>query len=120
MYEQDARGGHRAGSVSSVRAVVAAILTVAACLYVAAKRLLLAGVPDWMRVLRRADDSTSMDRRTGAVRSVQSAEVVLPTDRIDSLWTPLYLERLARTYWRVLSRAPLRLLPPPHHQPRRP
>jgi len=110
MYEQDARGGHRAGSVSSVRAVVAAILTVAACLYVAAKRLLLAGVPDWMRVLRRADDSTSMDRRTGAVRSVQSAEVVLPTYRIDSLWTPLYLERLARTYWRFLSRATLGLI----------
>jgi hypothetical protein len=61
-------------------------------------------------VLRRADDSTSMDQRTGAVRSVQSAEVILPTDRIDSLWSPLYLERLARTYWRFLSRATLGLI----------
>jgi hypothetical protein len=48
-----------------------------------------------------------MDRQTGAVRSVQSAEVVLPADRIDALWSPLYLERLARTYWRFLSRATL-------------
>jgi hypothetical protein len=93
-----------------VRAVAAAIVAVAAGLYVAARKLLLAGVPDWMRVLREADDSTSMDARTGAVRSVQSAEVVLPTDRIDSLWSPLYLERLARTYWRFLSRATLGLI----------
>src|SRR3954454_4918844 len=63
-----------------------------------------------MRVLREADDSTSMDPETGAVRSVQSAEVVLPADRIDSLWSPLYLERLARTYWRFLSRARLGLI----------
>jgi hypothetical protein len=110
MYARGARRGHRAGSVPSVRAVAAAILAFAACLYVAARRLLLAGMPDWMRVLRRADDSTSMDERTGAVRSVQSAEVVLPTDRIDSLWSPLYLERLARTYWRFLSRASLGLV----------
>jgi hypothetical protein len=93
-----------------VRPVAAAIVAVAAGLYVAARRLLLAGVPDWMRVLRRADDSTAMDPSTGAVRSVQSAEVVLPADRIDSLWSPLYLERLARTYWRFLSRATLGLI----------
>jgi hypothetical protein len=87
--------------------VAAAIVAVAAGLYVAVRRVLRSGVPDWVRVLREADDSTSMDRRTGAVRSVQSAEVVLPADRIDALWSPLYLERLARTYWRFLSRATL-------------
>ena len=86
-------------------AVAAAIAALAASLYVAARRLLRAGIPDWMRVLREADDSTAMDPRTGAVRSVQSAEVVLPADRLDSVWSPLYLERLARTYWRFLSRA---------------
>jgi hypothetical protein len=93
-----------------VPAVPAAIAAVVAGLYVAARKLLLARVPDWMRILRREDDSTSMDPRTGAVRSVQSAEVVLPADRIDSLWSPLYLERLARTYWRFLSRATLGLI----------
>jgi hypothetical protein len=90
--------------------MAAAIAAVAAGLFVAARRLLRAGIPDWMRVLREADDSTSMDPSTGAVRSVQSAEVVLPADRIDSLWSPLYLERLARTYWRFLSRATLGLV----------
>jgi hypothetical protein len=98
-------GGHRAGSVRAVPAVAAAIAAVVAGLYVAVRRHLLAGIPDWVRVLREADDSTSMNPRTGAVRSVQSAEVVLPAERIDALWSPLYLERLARTYWRFLTRA---------------
>jgi hypothetical protein len=93
-----------AGSVRVVRAVAAAIVAVFAGLYVAARRM-LPSVPDWVRVLREADDSTSMDPRTGAVRSVQSAEVVLPADRIDALWAPVYLERLARTYWSFLTRA---------------
>jgi hypothetical protein len=93
-----------------VPAVAAAIAALTAGLYVTARRLLRAGIPDWMRVLRRADDSTAMDPRTGAVRSVQSAEVVLPADRLDSVWSPLYLERLARTYWRFLSRATLGLI----------
>jgi hypothetical protein len=95
-----------AGSVPVVRAAAAAIAALAAGLYVAVRRLLPA-VPDWVRVLREADDSTSMDPVTGAVRSVQSAEVVLPADRIDALWTPGSLERLARTYWRFLTRATL-------------
>jgi hypothetical protein len=92
-------------------ALPAAILAAFGGLYLAARRLFGAGtVPEWMRVLRDADDSTAMDRRTGAVRSVQSAEVLLPADRIDALWSPLYLERLARTYWRFLTRATLGLI----------
>jgi hypothetical protein len=93
-----------AGSVPIVRAAAAAIVAVVAGFYVAVRRL-LPTVPDWVRVLREADDSTSMDPSTGAVRSVQSAEVVLPADRIDALWAPVYLERLARTYWDFLTRA---------------
>lgn len=87
-----------------MRAVAVAIVAVVAGFYVAVRRL-LPGVPDWVRVLREADDSTAMDPRTGAVRSVQSAEVVLPADRIDAVWAPVYLERLARTYWSFLTRA---------------
>jgi hypothetical protein len=89
-----------------VRAAAAAIAALIAGGYVAIRRL-LPDIPDWVRVLRQADDSTTMDPRTGAVRSVQSAEVVLPADRIDALWSPLYLERLARTYWRFLTRVSL-------------
>ena len=92
-------------------ALAAAVAAAFGGLYVVVRRAFRAGtIPDWMRVLRDADDSTAMDRRTGAVRSVQSAEVVLPADRIDALWSPLYLERLARTYWRFLTRATLGLV----------
>jgi hypothetical protein len=91
-------------------AVAVAIIAVAGGTYLAVRRRLVAGVPDWLHVLREADDATVMDRRTGAVRSVQSAEVVLPADRIDALWNPASLERLARTYWRFLSRATLGLV----------
>jgi hypothetical protein len=89
-------------------ALAAAIAAAVGGLLLVARRLARgAAVPDWMRVLRDADDSTAMDERTGAVRSVQSAEVLLPAERLDALWSPLYLERLARTYWRFLTRATL-------------
>jgi hypothetical protein len=93
-----------AGSVPLVRAVAVAIVAVVTGLYVAVRRL-RPSIPEWVRVLREADDSTAMDPSTGAVRSVQSAEVVLPAGRIDALWAPVYLERLARTYWDFLTRA---------------
>jgi hypothetical protein len=41
----------------------------------------------------------------GAVLSVQSADVWLPTDTLAASWTAENLERLARTYWHHLSRA---------------
>jgi hypothetical protein len=53
---------------------------------------------------------TSLDDETGAVRSVQSAEVLLPTDAVQRVWSPEYLERLAATYWRFLERATLGLI----------
>ncbi len=46
---------------------------------------------------------TTMDER-GAVRSVQAADITLPAQTLELLWTPMHLERLARTYWRYLSR----------------
>lgn len=47
---------------------------------------------------------------TGAVASVQTAEVTLPSPLLAELWRPEYLERLARAYWRHLSRATLGLI----------
>ena len=55
------------------------------------------------------DDHTTMDER-GAVRSVQAAELTLPTAALDEIWSPMHLERLARTYWRFLSRCTLGLV----------
>jgi hypothetical protein len=54
--------------------------------------------------------STSFDRGTGAVRSVQKADLVIEQNALDAIWTPAHLERLARTYWRFLSRVTLGLI----------
>lgn len=53
-----------------------------------------------------APDHTVFDPECG-VRSVQAADLILPTDALDAIWAPAYLERLARTYWRWLTRATL-------------
>jgi hypothetical protein len=46
----------------------------------------------------------------GAVRSAQVAELSLPGDRLEQLWTPANLENLGRTYWRFLTRVTLGLV----------
>jgi hypothetical protein len=60
-------------------------------------------------VIDNLEDDTSTDE-TGAVRSVQRADIFLPTATLDEIWSPMNLERLARTYWRFLSRVTLRLI----------
>jgi hypothetical protein len=57
--------------------------------------------------LKHLSDETTRDERTGAVRSVQAAEVVLPESAVEEIWSPEHLERLARTYWRFLARVTL-------------
>src|ERR1044072_6166170 len=60
-------------------------------------------------VISHPDDHTVMDAR-GAVRSIQGADVTMPEGELEAIWTPLYLERLARTYWKYLSRVSLGLI----------
>ncbi len=48
--------------------------------------------------------------QTGAVSSIQRAEVELPEARLAELWKAENLERLARAYWRYLNRLSLGLL----------
>jgi hypothetical protein len=55
-------------------------------------------------------DSTSLDRDTGAVRSVQKADLLIDEAAVRAIWTPMHLERLARTYWRFLTRVTLGLI----------
>ncbi len=55
-------------------------------------------------------DRTSVDERTGAVRSAQAAELRLPAEALRGMWTPMHLERLARTYWRFLTHVTLGLI----------
>ena len=54
-------------------------------------------------------EHTEIDER-GAVRSVQAADLTLPAERLDEIWSPMHLERIARTYWRFLSRCTLGLI----------
>jgi hypothetical protein len=54
--------------------------------------------------------ASSADEDDGAVRSVQAADIYLPAAALEELWSPVYLERLARTYWRFLSRVTLGLI----------
>jgi hypothetical protein len=44
------------------------------------------------------------------IGSRQVAEVTLPRSELDRIWSPEYLERLARTYWHFLTRISLGLL----------
>jgi len=61
-------------------------------------------------VITDSASSTSRDDLTGAVRSVQTADLYLTTDTLEQIWSPEYLERLARAYWRFLSRVTLGLV----------
>jgi len=57
-------------------------------------------------VIDDPDQSTVIDER-GAVRSVQAADLILPSEELERIWSPMHLERLARTYWRFLNRVTL-------------
>lgn len=46
----------------------------------------------------------------GSVTTRQVADVTVPRAELDRIWSPAYLERLARTYWRFLTRISLGLL----------
>jgi hypothetical protein len=46
----------------------------------------------------------------GSVTTRQVADVTLPREELDRIWSPAYLERLARTYWLFLTRVSLGLL----------
>ncbi|MGN6372130.1 MAG: hypothetical protein ACTHM1_03950, partial [Solirubrobacteraceae bacterium] len=60
--------------------------------------------------IAKLQDRTTEDQRTGAMRSVQSANLYLPAQELAAMWEPMYLERLARTYWRFLTRITLGLI----------
>jgi hypothetical protein len=76
----------------------------------AVARLIVTRTRDDPAVIRELDDDTTVDPRTGAVRSIQTADVVVEQRALDEIWTPMHLERLARTYWRFLTRVTLGLV----------
>jgi hypothetical protein len=58
-------------------------------------------------VARRSRSEYAAD---GSIGSRQVAEVTLPREELDRVWSAEYLERLARTYWRFLTRVSLGLM----------
>lgn len=56
------------------------------------------------------DPEKSAVTAAGPLRSIQEAELVMPEQIFEELWTPATLERLARAYWQFLNRASLGLI----------
>ena len=92
-----------------VAAVIAVVALLALVSFAAVPRLLNRPRRIARAVLVSPEEHTTMDA-SGAVRSVQAADLTLPAAALKELWSPMHLERLARTYWRFLSRCTLGLV----------
>jgi hypothetical protein len=90
-------------------APLAFAVAAAALLFGMARRILNRATSPAHSEIRDPAEHTTMGS-DGAVRSIQAADLTLPDDELERLWTPEYLERLARTYWRFLTRATLGLI----------
>jgi hypothetical protein len=60
--------------------------------------------------VRLVDEPESQASTDGSVTTKQVADVTLPRSEADRIWSTEYLERLARTYWRFLTRVSLGVL----------
>jgi hypothetical protein len=90
-------------------AALAAAATLAVAWFAGVRRLLNRSKLVARAVIVDPEEHTTMDAR-GAVRSVQAAELTLAPEALEEIWSPTYLERLARTYWRFLTRCTLGLV----------
>jgi hypothetical protein len=102
---QHRRPRSRAGALTGL-GVIAGLLG----LFLGARRLLSGARTIDGAVIHTPTDETGIDRKTGSVRSVQGADIIVPTDSVHGLWNPENLERLARTYWVTLTRFTLGLV----------
>src|SRR5919202_3402054 len=60
-----------------------------------------------VHILGKPQNSSAPD---GSVTTKQVADISLPQSELDRVWSAEYLERLARTYWRFLTRVSLGLI----------
>ena len=93
----------------SIAAAIVAILLLASAGWLILNRRPRGDRPELVEILE-LEDSTSIDPATGAVRSVQEADIRIAQSALAEIWTPAHLERLARTYWRFLTRVTLGLI----------
>ena len=90
-------------------AAAVAVLAALAAVFAGIRRILSGTRTIQGAILHTPTDDTGMDPN-GVVRSVQGADIVVPTETLDELWKPRNLERLARTYWLSLRRFTLGLV----------
>lgn len=93
----------------AVLAIVTAALAAATAWFAGARRLLNRSKVIARAVIVDPEEHTTIDA-DGAVRSVQAADITVPATVLDGIWSPMHLERLARTYWRFLSRCTLGII----------
>lgn len=97
-------------SWTGVLVTAAVVLLVLAVLFGVIRTLLNGRTSRVARaVIRDPAEHTVIDG-DGAVRSIQGADITMPAEQLAAMWTPEHLERLARTYWRFLTRATLGLV----------
>jgi hypothetical protein len=91
-------------------AVASAALAVALTMLALALRRRASEAARTTATISNLEDSTTLDSGTGAVRSLQTADLELEERALREIWSPMHLERLARTYWRFLTRVTLGLI----------
>jgi hypothetical protein len=91
-------------------AAAVGVLMAASCALVTARARSRRTTGSERAVVGELEDTTSVDARTGAVCSIQKADLVVDERALQEIWTPMHMERLARTYWRFLTRVTLGLI----------
>jgi len=94
--------------MAAVAAAIAALVVLAVGWF-AGRRLLPRSKPVAQATIVDPDEHTTIGA-DGAVRSVQGADLTLSSAALEEIWSPMHLERLARTYWRFLTRCTLGLI----------
>ena len=61
-------------------------------------------------VIRDPEEHTRDRRRRARCAPIQAADLTMPAEELEAIWSPTHLERLARTYWKYLSRVTLGLI----------
>ncbi len=90
-------------------AIIVALAALAAAWLGIVRRLLNRSKRVARATIVSPDEHTTMSEG-GAVRTVQAADLTMAEHQLESIWSPRDLERLARTYWRFMTRATLGLV----------
>ena len=91
-------------------ALPVAVAVVVVALFAASRRLLNRPRRVARALIVDPEEHTRFDPATGAVTSIQAADLAMPAAALEAIWDPMHLERLARTYWDYLERLFLRLI----------